>query len=105
MQKAKFGISILGVAPIINDKKIIRLNKARHPLIDKEKVVPIDVELGEKYNTLVITGPNTGGKTVTLKTIGLLSAMGMSGLYIPAKENSCIYVFDNIFADIEMSKV
>lgn len=98
--KAKFGISISGVAPIINDKKIIRLNKARHPLIDKDKVVPIDIELGEKYNTLVITGPNTGGKTVTLKTIGLLSAMGMSGLYIPAKENSCIYVFDNIFADI-----
>lgn len=98
--KSKFGISISGVAPIINDKKIIKLNKARHPLIDKDKVVPIDIELGEKYNTLVITGPNTGGKTVTLKTIGLLSAMGMSGLYIPAKENSCIYVFDNIFADI-----
>lgn len=98
--KAKFGIAISGVAPVINDKKIIKLNKARHPLIDKEKVVPIDVEIGEKYNTLVITGPNTGGKTVTLKTIGLLSCMGMSGLYIPAKENSCIYVFDNIFADI-----
>lgn len=98
--KAKFGISISGIAPIINDKKIIKLNKARHPLIDKEKVVPIDIELGEKYNTLVITGPNTGGKTVTLKTIGLLSCMGMSGLYIPAKENSSIYVFDNIFADI-----
>lgn len=98
--KAKFGIAISGVAPVIKDKKIIKLNKARHPLIDKEKVVPIDVEIGEKYNTLVITGPNTGGKTVTLKTIGLLSCMGMSGLYIPAKENSCIYVFDNIFADI-----
>lgn len=98
--KAKFGISILGTAPIINDKKIIKLNKARHPLIDKEKVVPIDIELGEKYNTLVITGPNTGGKTVTLKTVGLLSCMGMSGLYIPAKENSSIYVFDDIFADI-----
>ncbi len=98
--KAKFGIAISGVAPIINDKKIIKLNKARHPLIDKDKVVPVDVEIGEKYNTLVITGPNTGGKTVTLKTIGLLSCMGMSGLYIPATENSCIYVFDNIFADI-----
>ncbi len=98
--KAKFGIAISGVAPIINDKKIVRLNKARHPLIDKDKVVPVDVEIGEKYNTLVITGPNTGGKTVTLKTIGLLSCMGMSGLYIPAKEKSCIYVFDNIFADI-----
>ena len=98
--KAKFGIAISGVAPIINDKKIIKLNKARHPLIDKDKVVPVDVEIGEKYNTLVITGPNTGGKTVTLKTIGLLSCMGMSGLYIPAKEDSQIYVFDNIFADI-----
>ena len=98
--KAKFGIAIYGVAPIINDKKIIKLNKARHPLIDKEKVVPVDVEIGEKYNTLVITGPNTGGKTVTLKTIGLLSCMGMSGLYIPTAENSSIYVFDNIFADI-----
>lgn len=98
--KAKFGIAISGVAPIINDKKIIKLNKARHPLIDKDKVVPVDVEIGEKYNTLVITGPNTGGKTVTLKTIGLLSCIGMSGLYIPAKEDSSIYVFDNIFADI-----
>lgn len=98
--KAKFGISISGVAPIINDKKNIKLIKARHPLIDKEKIVPIDIELGEQYNTLVITGPNTGGKTVTLKTIGLLSCMGMSGLYIPAKENSSIYVFDDIFADI-----
>lgn len=98
--KAKFGIANYGVAPIINDKKIIKLNKARHPLIDKDKVVPVDIEIGEKYNTLVITGPNTGGKTVTLKTIGLLSCMGMSGLYIPAGEKSSIYVFDNIFADI-----
>lgn len=98
--KAKFGIANYGVAPIINDKKIIKLNKARHPLIDKNKVVPVDIEIGEKYNTLVITGPNTGGKTVTLKTIGLLSCMGMSGLYIPAGEKSSIYVFDNIFADI-----
>ena len=98
--KAKFGISILGVAPVISDNKEIKLIKARHPLIDEDKVVPIDIEIGRKYNTLVITGPNTGGKTVTLKTIGLLSCMGMSGLYIPAKENSSIYVFDNIFADI-----
>lgn len=98
--KAKFGIEIYGIAPIINDKKIIKLNKARHPLIDKEKVVPVDIEIGENYNTLVITGPNTGGKTVTLKTIGLLSCMAMSGLYIPTAEKSSIYVFDNIFADI-----
>lgn len=98
--KAKYGINIEGCAPIINDKKIIKLEKARHPLIDKSKVIPIDIELGEKYQTLVITGPNTGGKTVTLKTIGLLSCMAMSGLYIPAKEKSQIYIFDNIFADI-----
>ncbi len=98
--KAKFGIANYGVSPIINDKKIVKLNKARHPLIDKDKVVPVDIEIGEKYNTLVITGPNTGGKTVTLKIIGLLSCMGMSGLYIPAGEKSSIYVFDNIFADI-----
>ena len=98
--KAKFGINISGVAPIINNIKEIKLIKARHPIIDKDKVVPIDIEIGKKYNTLVITGPNTGGKTVTLKTLGLLSCMGMSGLYIPAKENSSIYVFDNIFADI-----
>lgn len=100
MQKQNIGISINGVEPIINDEKYIDLIKARHPLIDKEKVVPININLGKSFSNLVITGPNTGGKTVSLKTVGLLSAMAMSGLYIPANEKSSIYVFDNIFADI-----
>ena len=98
--KAKYGISINGVEPIINEERYINLIKARHPLIDKNSVVPINIALGKNFSQLVITGPNTGGKTVTLKTVGLLSAMAMSGMYIPANEKSSIYVFDNIFADI-----
>lgn len=98
--KAKYGIAINGVEPVLNDDKYINLIKARHPLIDKNKVVPININLGKEFSNLIITGPNTGGKTVTLKTVGLLSAMAMSGLYIPANERSSIYVFDNIFADI-----
>ena len=100
MQKQNIGIAINGVEPIINDEKYVDLIKARHPLIDKNKVVPININLGKDFSHLVITGPNTGGKTVTLKTVGLLSAMAMAGLYIPASEKSSIYVFDNVFADI-----
>ena len=98
--KASYSKSIDGIKPIINNEKKINLIKARHPLIDKEKVVPIDISIGENYNSLVITGPNTGGKTVSLKTVGLLLAIAYSGILIPANENSSIYVFDNIFADI-----
>ena len=98
--KANYAKDINGISPIINDKKVFNLIKARHPLIDKAKVVPIDISLGNDYSCLVITGPNTGGKTVTLKTVGLLHLMAYSGLLIPAHENSSIYVFDNIFADI-----
>ena len=98
--KANFSISINGISPKINDKKEFNLIKARHPLIDKDKVIPIDISLGNTYTTLVITGPNTGGKTVALKTVGLLHLMAYIGLMIPAHENSSIYVFDNIFADI-----
>ena len=98
--KAKYSKDINGITPIINKEKIIELKNARHPLIDKEKVVPISIELGKDYKTLVITGPNTGGKTVTLKTVGLLTCMACSGLNIPASEKSSIYVFDKIFADI-----
>ena len=98
--KATYAKDINGISPIINERKEFNLIKVKHPLINKETVVPIDISLGNKYSTLVITGPNTGGKTVTLKTVGLLHLMAYSGLLIPAHENSSIYVFDSIFADI-----
>lgn len=98
--KAKYSRQIKGIKPKINDKKEIILNNARHPLLDINTAVPISITLGTSFNTLVITGPNTGGKTVTLKTIGLLTAMACSGLNIPATENTSIYIFDKIFADI-----
>ena len=98
--KARYSKEIDGITPKINDKKEIVLIDAKHPLLDKKQAVPISLTLGKDFGTLVITGPNTGGKTVTLKTIGLLTAMACSGLNIPANENSYIYVFDNIFADI-----
>lgn len=98
--KAKFSNSLNAITPIINDKKEINLINARHPLIDKNKVVPISVNIGNTFSVLLITGPNTGGKTVTLKTIGLLSCIACSGLNIPADEHSSIYVFDEIYTDI-----
>ena len=98
--KAKYSYDIDGIEPAINTEKFIDLKQARHPLIDANLVVPIDINLGQNFQSLIITGPNTGGKTVTLKTVGLLSLMSCSGLHIPVKENSSIYVFDNIFADI-----
>ncbi len=98
--KAKFSNSLNAITPIINDKKEINLINARHPLIDKNKVVPISINIGNTFSVLLITGPNTGGKTVTLKTIGLLSCMACSGLNIPADEHSSIYVFDEIYTDI-----
>ncbi len=98
--KAHYSLDLHCSEPEINCSKIIRLKNARHPLIDPEKVVPSSLELGNDFSTLIITGPNTGGKTVTLKTIGLLTAMACSGLNIPADQHSSIYVFDHIFADI-----
>ncbi len=98
--KARYGTAIKGVKPLVNDHGVVDLKKARHPLIDKDKVVPIDICLGQSFDTLVITGPNTGGKTVALKTIGLLCLMGMSGLLIPALDKSEISCFTNICADI-----
>lgn len=98
--KAKYSIDTDGILPNINDEKYINLISARHPLISKETVVPINLSIGKDYTSLVITGPNTGGKTASLKTTGLLLLMAYSGIYIPAKEISSIYVFDNIFVDI-----
>lgn len=86
--------------PIINNNKIINLINAKHPLLDKQKIVPLNITIGKEYNSLIITGPNTGGKTVCLKTIGLIELMGLSGMFIPTNENSQISYFDNIFADI-----
>ena len=98
--KARYSNSIKGITPIINDEKYVNLIKARHPLIEPSEVVPITISIGKDYNLLIITGPNTGGKTVSLKTVGLLEAMACSGLNIPAEEKSSIYVFDEIYADI-----
>ena len=98
--KAHYSLSLHCTTPEINTDKIIDLKNARHPLIDPVHVVPISVELGKDFSSLIITGPNTGGKTVTLKTIGLLTAMACSGLNIPTDEHSSVFVFDHIFADI-----
>ena len=98
--KAKYSNSIQGITPIINNEKVVNLINARHPLIDQTNVVPISINIGKDFKLLIITGPNTGGKTVCLKTVGLLELMACSGLNIPAAENSSIFVFDNIFADI-----
>ena len=98
--KAKLSFDMRGTEPILNDKGIIKFKKARHPLIANDKVVANDISLGDGYNTLVITGPNTGGKTVTLKTIGLFSIMAASGLHIPVNDESHAALFKKFFADI-----
>lgn len=98
--KARIAHVMKASQPRMNDRGYFKLKKGRHPLIDMDKVVPLDVELGNSYTSIIVTGPNTGGKTVTLKTIGLLSLMAMSGLFVPAEEGSQLCVFDAIYADI-----
>ena len=98
--KAELAYKMKASRPILNENGIINLKKARHPLIDKDLVVPLDITLGEKFDTLIITGPNTGGKTVSLKTVGLFSLMTMCGLLIPASENSQVSVFEHVLCDI-----
>ncbi|MEK3725088.1 endonuclease MutS2 [Paenibacillus sp. FSL H8-0034] len=99
---AKAGVAheMKATLPILNDRGFIKIKRGRHPLITADKVVPLDIELGNRYTTIIVTGPNTGGKTVSLKTIGLLSLMAMSGLFVPAEEGSQLCVFDAIYADI-----
>lgn len=98
--KAVFGKTIKGIVPALSKEKHVSLKQARHPLIAPEKVVANDIILGEDYQAIVITGPNTGGKTITLKTLGLLQLMGQAGLPIPAHEDSVIGVFSEVYADI-----
>ncbi len=97
---AQMSIAMNASAPTITDERTVELKRARHPLIDRDRVVPINVRLGDGYDTMIITGPNTGGKTVTLKTLGLFMLMAQSGLHIPADEGSVITVCDRILVDI-----
>ena len=98
--RAQLAKSQNATEPRFNQDRIIDIKKARHPLIDKHKVVPIDIRIGETFDLLIVTGPNTGGKTVSLKTVGLLTLMGQSGLHIPAFDNSRLSVFREVYADI-----
>ncbi|WP_438446556.1 endonuclease MutS2 [Gorillibacterium sp. sgz5001074] len=98
--KAVLARELKSTLPMMNDRGFLKIKKGRHPLISRDSVVPLDVELGNQYSTIIITGPNTGGKTVALKTIGLLSLMAMSGLFVPAEDGSQLCVFDAIYADI-----
>ena len=98
--KAKLGFQMRAWAPLMNNEGKVELRNARHPLIDPQKVVPISLRLGTDFDTMIITGPNTGGKTVTLKTIGLLTLMAECGLHVPAGDGSCLSTFDAILADI-----
>ena len=100
LAKARYSESIRGNAPIFNSDGFISLKHARHPLLDQKKAVPINIELGKDFSMLIVTGPNTGGKTVSLKTVGLLSLMGQSGLHIPAYDGSTLAIFSEIYADI-----
>lgn len=98
--KGKLSMQMRGVEPTLNEDKFINIKNGRHPLLEKDKVVPNTIYLGRDFHTLVITGPNTGGKTVTIKTVGLFALMNQSGLHIPADFGSSMCVYDNIFADI-----
>ena len=96
--KTKYAIENKCTLPLLNNQGRLNIKKARHPLLDKRKVVPVSVTLGEDYDVIVITGPNTGGKTVTLKTIGLMCLLAMSGIFVPCEEESVLSFFEDISA-------
>lgn len=98
--KAALAKSMFAVRPSINQNGIVRIVKGKHPLLDPDTVVPIDIRLGDEFSSLIITGPNTGGKTVTLKTVGLFTLMAMSGLFVPADSRTILNIYNNVFADI-----
>lgn len=98
--KGQLSLSMKGTKVVFNNKKYINIKKGRHPLLNSDTVVPVNIYLGGDFTTLLITGPNTGGKTVALKTLGLFQLMGQAGLHIPAFDNSELGVFDEVFADI-----
>nr|WP_300816541.1 endonuclease MutS2 [uncultured Acetatifactor sp.] len=98
--KAELAMDMNATEPVFNDDRSINIRKGRHPLLDKKKVVPIDIHLGRDFDLLVITGPNTGGKTVSLKTVGLFTLMGQAGLHIPALDRSELSIFTEVYADI-----
>ena len=102
--KAKYAKDIDASKPIFREDGIINIKQGCHPLLDRKKVVPINVSLGKDFSMLIVTGPNTGGKTVSLKTVGLLSLMGQAGLHIPAFQGSSLGIFREIFADIQLKK-
>lgn len=98
--KANLAREMKATCPVFNEKRQILIKEGRHPLLDPSKVVPVTIRLGQEYDLLIVTGPNTGGKTVSLKTTGLLTLMGQAGLHIPAAQNSQLAVFDEVYADI-----
>ena len=98
--KGRLALNMNATRPVFRTEHIVSIKKARHPLLNKDTVVPIDIRLGDRYNLLIVTGPNTGGKTVSLKTMGLLTLMGQAGLHIPASDRSELSVFSQVYADI-----
>lgn len=98
--KAGYARELKGTLPLMNDRGFLKWKRGRHPLLPRDRVVPLDLELGNQFSSIIVTGPNTGGKTVTLKTIGLISLMAMSGLFVPTEDGSQLCVFDAIYADI-----